>query len=269
MQRCASHLVEGSGVADPIQISTSKPLFQQVAVVTGASRGIGRSIAIALAKAGAHVLVNYRASSDMADETVRECLKYGVRAIAVQADVSRKEEVARLFEACTETLGDPHILVNNAGIGHYGLLSDLSDEEWHRILAVNLTSAFLCIRAALPGMLKRKYGRIINISSIWGIVGGSCETAYSAAKGGLIALTKALAKELGPSGITVNAIAPGAIATDMLGPLTPDEQKALVERTPVGRLGVPDDVSRVALFLALPANSFLTGEVISPHGGLL
>jgi 3-oxoacyl-[acyl-carrier protein] reductase len=248
--------------------STTRPLFGQVAIVTGASRGIGRSIAVALARAGAHVVVNYRSSKDAAEEVVREIRTLGSRAIAVQADVTVPADVDRLIMASTE-LGVPRILVNNAGIASSRLLMETSLEEWESLIKSNLTAPFLCAKAVLPHMIREGYGRIINISSIWGIAGGSFEVAYSASKGGLIAFTKALAKEVGKAGITVNAVAPGAIETDMLRNLSDDELDALKQETPVGRLGRPEDVSHAVLFLASPSASYVTGQVISPNGGLV
>jgi 3-oxoacyl-[acyl-carrier protein] reductase len=248
--------------------STTRPLFGQVAIVTGASRGIGRSIAIALARAGAHVVVNYRSSRDAAEEVVREIRALGSRAIAVRADVTVPADVEALVMASTE-LGVPHILVNNAGVASSRLLLDTTLEEWESLIQSNLTAPFLCAKAVLPHMIREGYGRIINISSIWGISGGSFEVAYSASKGGLIAFTKALAKEVGRSGITVNAVAPGAIETDMLRHLSLDELDQLKEETPVGRLGNPEDVAHAVLFLASPSASYVTGQVISPNGGLV
>lgn len=247
--------------------STTRPLYGQTAIVTGASRGIGRAIAIALGRAGAHVVVNYLKSQAAAAEVVETVLNLGSKAIAVQADVSNPEEVETLVTAAT-SFGAPQILVNNAGISQSRLLLDTSLAEWDRMLKSNLTAPFLCTKAVLPYMLRSGYGRIVNISSIWGISGGSFEVAYSASKGGIIAFTKALAKEIGPSGITVNAVAPGAIETDMLQGLSQEEVLQLQARTPVGRLGHPDDVANAVVFLVSPRTSYITGQVISPNGGL-
>jgi 3-oxoacyl-[acyl-carrier protein] reductase len=161
----------------------------------------------------------------------------------------------------------PNILVNNAGVSHFGLLSDMSEEEWDQVMNVNLKGAFLCTKAFMPAMITAKYGRIINISSVWGISGASCEAAYSASKGGLNALTKALAKELAPSGVTVNAVAPGAVETDMLATFNKDEIAALQEEIPAGRLAQPDEIASLVYFLALPESGYITGQVISPNGG--
>jgi 3-oxoacyl-[acyl-carrier protein] reductase len=255
-------------MSNPFPSSTTRPLFAQVAIVTGASRGIGRAIAVSLARAGAYVVVNYIQSKSAAEKVVAEIREAGSKAIAVQADVTDPQDVSRLIMSATE-LGIPRILVNNAGIASARLLLDTGLDEWERLLKSNLTAPFLCTKAVLPYMLRENYGRIINISSIWGISGGSFEVAYSASKGGIIAFTKALAKEVARSGITVNAVAPGAIETEMLQTLSTDQLQAIQEETPVGRLGHPDDVSHAVLFLASPSASYMTGQVISPNGGLV
>jgi 3-oxoacyl-[acyl-carrier protein] reductase len=247
----------------------NRPLLGQHAIVTGASRGIGAAIAVSLARAGANVIVNYRNSPELAEGVVAQCRSFGVKALAIGADVTNAEQVAYLIEASCVNFGSPHILVNNAGISITKLLLDTEEDEWDALMTSNLKAPFLCSKAVLPHMVHHQYGRIINMSSIWGIAGGSCEVAYSASKGGLIAFTKALAKEMGPSGITVNAVAPGAIQTEMLQHLNEEDLTLLVEETPVGRIGMPEDIASVATFLALPASSFITGQVISPNGGLV
>ncbi|HEU4965741.1 MAG TPA: 3-oxoacyl-ACP reductase FabG [Bacilli bacterium] len=249
--------------------STPRPLADRNALVTGASRGIGRAIALGLAQAGANVIVNYRASAEAAEEVTTACRAYGVQALAVQADVTQAKEVARLVEVASVNFGTPHILVNNAGLALTGLLLDTLEEEWDLLMNANLKAPFLCSKAVLPQMIRNGFGRIINISSIWGIAGGSCEVAYSASKGGLLSFTKALAKEIGPSGITVNAVAPGAVQTDMIAHLSPEDLALLAEETPLGRLGTPEEIAAVVTFLASPAASFITGQVLSPNGGLV
>jgi 3-oxoacyl-[acyl-carrier protein] reductase len=244
-----------------------RPLANQHAIVTGASRGIGAAIAWGLASAGANVVINYRQNALMAESVAAQCRQHGVQAICVQADVSQSAEVARLVEIAAVNFGPPAILVNNAGVAHTGLLLDMTEQEWDALMSANLKSPFLCTKAVLPHMIAQRYGRIINLSSMWGLAGGSFEVAYSASKGGVIALTKALAKEMGPSGITVNAVAPGAIQTDMLGHLSPEDLQMLAEETPVGRLGTAEDVANAVTFLALPSSSFLTGQILSPNGG--
>lgn len=246
-----------------------QPLRGAHAIVTGASRGIGRAIAIALAEAGANVVVNYNQAALAAEETVEACRRYDVKSIAVRADLSDPDQAAHLIEATCVNFGSPQILVNNAGISRTGLLLDTTVEEWDEMMNANLRAPFLCAKAVLPHMVQKQYGRIINLSSIWGITGGSCEVAYSASKGGIISFTKALAKEVGPSGITVNCVAPGAVMTDMLSHLSQEDLERIAEETPVGRIGTPQDVASLVRFLALPASSFITGQVVSPNGGLV
>ncbi|ARU62272.1 3-oxoacyl-ACP reductase [Tumebacillus avium] len=246
-----------------------QPLRGANAIVTGASRGIGRAIAIALAAAGANVIVNYNRSVQAAEETVEACRRYDVKSLAVRADLSDPDQAAHLIEATCVNFGSPQILVNNAGISRTGLLLDTTVDEWDEMMNANLRGPFLCAKAVLPHMVQKQYGRIINLSSIWGITGGSCEVAYSASKGGIISFTKALAKEVGPSGITVNCVAPGAVMTDMLAHLSAEDLERIAEETPVGRIGTPQDVAGLVRFLALPSSSFITGQVVSPNGGLV
>jgi len=243
-------------------------LAGKTAVVTGAARGIGRAIALELARRGASVVVNYRTRQEAAEEVVRLAKELGADAVAVQADVSDDAAARALVAAGVQRWGKVDILVNNAGIAHYGLLLDTTVEQWDLLMGVHLRGAFNCTRAALPGMIRRGYGRVINIASVWGQVGAANEVAYSTAKAGLIGFTKALAKEVGRGGITVNAVAPGVIETDMLNGLTPDEKAALAEATPVGRLGSPEDVAGIVAYLASPAGGYVTGQVIGADGGM-
>lgn len=228
------------------------------ALITGASRGIGEATARRLAKAGFNVYIGYDKSRERAEALAAEL---GGR--AVRADVSDPSQVTELYDV----IGAVDVLVCNAGISHYGLFSELSYAEWRRIFAVNVDGAFNCIQAALPHMLAKKSGSIITISSAWGVHGASMEAAYSASKAALIGLTKALAKELGPSGIRVNSIAPGVIETDMLSDFSAADKAALIDQTPLCRLGSPDDVARLALFLASDSSDFITGQVIGSDGG--
>ncbi|ACX51451.1 short-chain dehydrogenase/reductase SDR [Ammonifex degensii KC4] len=240
----------------------------KVALVTGASRGIGAAVALALAQSGAAVAVNFCRSAAQAEEVARRCREWGVKAQAFRADVTDPEEVRRLFAAVSAELGPVSILVNNAGMGLRRLLVDTSDEEWEKLLRVNLSGPFYCCREALPFMIRQRWGRIINIASVWGITGASCEAAYAATKGGLIALTKSLAREVGSAGITVNALAPGPIETDLLREeLAPEELAALAEAIPSGRLGRPEEVAAACVFLASPAAAFINGQVLGLDGG--
>ena len=193
----------------------------------------------------------------------------GCAVIPVQGDVSDPEQVERMVQTVQQQFGHIDVLVCNAGIAQQGLLTDFSPADWRRMMAVNLDGAFYCCRSVLPGMIRRQSGCIITTSSIWGIAGASCEVPYSAAKAGIIGLTKALAKEVGPSGIRVNCVAPGVIDTEMNGNLTPEVMEQLREETPLGMIGTPKQVADLALYLAGEGASFLTGQVISPNGGFL
>lgn len=241
----------------------------KVALVTGASRGIGRATAEAFARAGYQVAVNYCRSKEQIEQFSAQMEREGCAVIPVQADVSDPEQVERMVQAVQQQFGHIDVLVCNAGIARQGLLTDFSPADWRQMMAVNLDGTFYCCRAVLPGMIRRQSGCIITTSSIWGITGASCEVPYSAAKAGIIGLTRALAKEVGPSGIRVNCIAPGVIDTEMNGNLTPEVMAQLREETPLGTIGTPKQVADLALYLAGEGASFLTGQVISPNGGFL
>ena len=228
-------------------------------LVTGGSRGIGAAAVRAFAAAGYDVTFLYLRSTAAAEALASE-----TGATALRLDVGDGEAVANALAGARFD-----ILVNNAGVSSFSLLTDLSDAEWRRTMAVDLDGAFYCAKAVLPGMISRKWGRIINVSSMWGLVGSSCEVHYSAAKAGLIGFTKALAKEEGPSGITVNCVAPGVINTEMNAALTPETVASLVEETPAGRLGTPEEVAKLILFLASEDAAFITGQVICQSGGLV
>ena len=234
--------------------------MNKTVLITGASRGIGAAAARLFAKEDYHVIINYRKSKAEAEKLAAE-----TGAEIFCADVRDRSQVDAMFSAC----GGVDILINNAGISRFGLFSDLTSAEWHEMLDTTLTGAYHCIQAALPHMIHQKDGRILNISSIWGITGASCETAYSTAKAGLIGMTRALAKELGPSGIRVNCVAPGVIDTDMNAHLTKETLASLQEETPLGTIGTPEDVARLLLFLAGRGGDFITGQVISPNGGFV
>ena len=239
------------------------------AVVTGASRGIGAAIAKALARDGYAVAVNYRQDQKGALATVEEIRDAGGTAGVFQADVSDEGQVAALFDKANRELGSVQVLVCNAGQALQKLVTDISGEEWDRLFAVNVKGVFACCKAALPQMIRRQSGRIITVSSIWGVTGASMEAAYSASKAAVIGFTKALAQEVGPSGITVNCIAPGVIATHMNAGHSPETMKALADETPLGRIGSPEDVAAAAAFLASDKAGFITGQVLGVDGGIL
>ena len=241
----------------------------KVALVTGASRGIGRATAEAFARAGYQVAANYCRSKEQIEQFSAQMEREGCAVIPVQADVSDPEQVKRMVQTVQRQFGHIDVLVCNAGIARQGLLTDFSPADWRQMMAVNLDGTFYCCRSVLPGMIRRQSGCIITTSSIWGIAGASCEVPYSAAKAGIIGLTRALAKEVGPSGIRVNCIAPGVIDTEMNGNLTPEVMAQLREETPLGTIGTPKQVADLALYLAGEGASCLTGQVISPNGGFL
>jgi 3-oxoacyl-[acyl-carrier protein] reductase len=242
-------------------MSTTSKLQNRVALVTGASRGIGRAIAIALASAGADVAVNYRKEQAAADEVCAEIRGLGRRAIPLQADVSLAPEVERLVSALESDLGPVEILVNNAGISQLKPFAELDETDWDEILRVNLKSAFLMTRRVLPGMRSRRWGRILNLSSIAAQTGGVIGPHYAASKAGLIGLTHSYAALLAKEGITANAIAPALILTDMIT----SNPNASTERIPVGFFGSSDEIGRVAVLLA--ESDFITGQTISVNGG--
>ncbi|AFY55930.1 3-oxoacyl-(acyl-carrier-protein) reductase [Rivularia sp. PCC 7116] len=242
-------------------------LREQVAVVTGASRGIGRAIAQELAKLGASVVVNYASSSKAADELVAEITAAGGSAIALQADVSSSEEVDKLINTVLEKFKKIDILVNNAGITRDTLLLRMKPEDWQAVINLNLTGVFLCTRAVSKGMLKKRSGRIINIASVAGQMGNPGQANYSAAKAGVIGLTKTLAKEFASRGITVNAVSPGFIETDMTSELKSEE---ILKAIPLGRYGKPEEIAGMVRFLAADtAAAYITGQVFNVDGGMV
>lgn len=244
-----------------------KALADTSVLITGASRGIGAAIAHRFASVGMKVIIHYLNSHEAANEVARTCLAYGGEAITIRADLRSAEQIDRMKSKLDELGFTPDILVNNAGTAYYGLFTDVTEEEWDDCMNMNLKGMFLCTQRFAPHMISQKYGRIINVSSVWGITGASCEVMYSTAKGGVNAFTKSLAKELAPSGVTVNAVAPGAVDTDMMKHLDTSERSALEEDIPAGRLGTPDEIASLVYFLALPESSYITGQVISPNGG--
>lgn len=236
-------------------------------VITGASRGIGAAAARRFSAAGYAVALNYCRSEEAARRLAAELMEKGGCVLPVKADVSRREEVEALFAVVERELGMPEVLVNNAGVAQTGLLTECTDAMWETVRGVALDGTFYCCRRVLPGMLRRRHGVILNVSSVWGVTGASCEAAYSAAKAGIIGLTKALAKEVGPSGVRVNAVTPGLIDTDMNRSLTAADTVTLCEEIPLGRMGTPDEVAQVLLFLAGDRASYLTGQVLGIDGG--
>ena len=234
---------------------------KKTVLVTGSSRGIGRACALTFARAGYHILLNCRASLGLLEETEQEILSLGGTCTKLPADVSNPDAVREMFLAIAAQQAEPDVLVNNAGAAYFGLLTDMSDEDWDHIIGTDLSSVFYCCRAAIPHMVSQKQGKIINISSMWGTSGASCEAAYSAAKAGVHGLTKALAKELAPSNIQVNAVACGAIDTEMNARLSTEERRALEEEIPSGRFGTTQEIADLVLSLA-QSPSYLTGQVI-------
>ncbi|MCI8651423.1 MAG: 3-oxoacyl-ACP reductase FabG [Oscillospiraceae bacterium] len=236
----------------------------KVALITGASRGIGAAVARRLRADGCRVILGYERSRERAEALAEE-----LDGLAVQADVSDPGQVQAMVDTVLEKFCQLDILVCCAGVAWQGLSQDMGDEEYRRVMGVNLDGSFYCCRAVLPQMIRQKEGKIITISSMWGQVGGACETAYSAAKAGVIGLTKALSKEVAPSGITVNCVAPGVIDTDMVQSLGAQTLNDLAEETPLGRLGTAEDVAGCVSFLCSGAGDFLTGQVLAPNGGLV
>ncbi len=244
-------------------------LSNQIALVTGGGRGIGQAIATTLAAAGATVVINYRGNAEAATATVETITAQGGQAQAIQADVSVPADVERLFTALLAQYGQLDILVNNAGITRDMLLLRMSDEDFDAVLHTNLRGVFLCTRAALRTMTRRRSGRIINIASVVGIMGNAGQANYAAAKAGILGFTRATAREIGSRNITVNAIAPGYIETEMTATIRPEARQALLASIPLGRLGTPADVAALACFLASPAASYITGQTFVVDGGLV
>ena len=237
-------------------------------LITGSSRGIGRMCALAFAEHDWHVFINCRNSLDQLKETERMILASGGICTMLPGDVGSPDDVRTMFDKISTLCGGLEVLVNNAGRAYFGLLSDMTDEDWRAVIDTDLSSAFYCCRAAIPYMVSRKSGKIINISSMWGVSGASCEAAYSASKAGLNGLTKALAKELAPSNIQVNALACGVIDTAMNARLSPEEARDLTDEIPAGRFGTPEETARLVLMLA-DAPSYMTGQIIGIDGGFL
>ena len=239
-------------------------------LITGASRGIGAACARRFARDGWRVAVHYYKSEPEALALAEELRAMGAEAVPVRGDLSDPAQAARAVEMAQAALGHLDALVCSAGVAlPVQLLTDTTDDQWRRVMGTDLDGVFFTLRAAIPGMVSRKRGAIVTVSSMWGVTGGSCEAPYSAAKAGVIGLTKALAKELGPSGIRVNCVAPGAIETDMTAFLTPEDRAALAGETPLGRMGAPEEVAEAVRFLAGEEARFITGQVLRVDGGMV
>lgn len=241
---------------------------EQVAIVTGSSRGIGKAIVLQLARDGFKVVINFRQNQTEADQVLAAVQSAGGEGIVVGADVSKSEEAQHLIDAALQAYGRVDVLVNNAGINKDQLMVRISDEEWQQLIHTNLDSAFYCSRAALRPMMKKRYGRIINISSVVGISGNPGQTHYAAAKSGLLGFTFSLAQEYGNRGITANVVAPGFIQSDMTAALSPEQSAKIQAGIAVGRLGTPEDVAALVAFLASPQAGYISGQVIKVDGGM-
>ena len=241
---------------------------KQVAVVTGAGRGIGRAICIELARRGFHVVVNYGHQKEAAEEVVQKCRQFGVQAVAVKADMSRKADCDFLMEEALKLTGKVQVWVNNAGITRDNLLLRMSEEEFQKVIDLNLTGAFYGMKAAVSVMIRQRYGRIVTISSIAGVRGNAGQVNYSASKAGVIGMTKSLAKEVASRNITVNAIAPGMIATEMVEAIPDKTREEMVKSIPMRRMGEPKDVANAVAFLAGEDAGYITGQVLCVDGGM-
>ncbi|HZG57343.1 elongation factor P 5-aminopentanone reductase [Paenibacillus sp.] len=247
----------------------NKSIRDTTVLVTGGSRGIGAAIAERFATVGMKVAIHYLEQHESANDTARRCLRHGAQVLTATADLRSRDQIERMQEKLHKHGMVPDILVNNAGISHYGMLSDVTEDDWDRVMDINLKGMFLTTQTFMPHMVSQKYGRIINVSSVWGIAGASCEVVYSTAKGGMNAFTKALAKELAPSGITVNAVAPGPVETSMMNEFDAAEKEAIAGEIPAGRFALPEEIASLVYFLALPESGYINGQIISPNGGWL
>ena len=244
-------------------------LDHKVVLVTGGSRGLGRAVALACAREGANVIINYAGNAKAAQEVVEKITEMGRRALAVQADVSKAEDAERLVQEALDDFGRIDVLVNNAGITRDNLIMRMKEEDWDAVLATNLKGVFLCTKAVTKGMMKQRSGRIINMTSVVGVMGNAGQANYAAAKAGVIGLTKATAKELASRGITVNAIAPGFINSEMTEVLPENVKEAMVKVIPLGKMGEAEDVAEATVFLASDSARYITGQVLHVDGGMV
>jgi 3-oxoacyl-[acyl-carrier protein] reductase len=245
----------------------SKPLQEHTVLITGGSRGIGSAIALEMASFKMKIILHYFRSTEAAQDVADLCIELGAQVHTIYADLSKLSDIHMLKKQLDELQLYPDIVINNAGVSHYNLISEVSEEAWDHVMAVNLKAAFFVSQQFSSHMIQQKYGKIINISSIWGITGASCEVLYSASKGGIIALTKALAKELAPSQIMVNAIAPGVVETEMIHAFTNEDLDMLKTEIPLGRFATTLEIAKIVRFLTLPDTNYITGQIISPNGG--
>nr|WP_313530214.1 SDR family oxidoreductase [Anaerotignum sp.] len=243
-------------------------LMGKTVFITGSSRGIGQAIAFAFGKAGCNIVLNASKSKEALSATEENLSQANIPVLALLGDVSDYDTCKRMFQTINETFGSVDILVNNAGISHIGLFTDMSPQQWQRLMAVNLNSVFNCTHLAVPSMVRNKAGSIINISSMWGEMGASCEAVYSASKGAINSFTKSMAKELGPSSIRVNSIACGVIETQMNACFDQEDRNTLIDEIPLMRFGTTEEVANLALFLADDNASYLTGQIITLDGGM-
>jgi len=243
--------------------------MEKTIVITGASRGIGKAIAIELAGKDTNIVINCVNNVDKLNEVKSIIEEKGSVCETFIGDMGNYSDVQKMFDMCLQRFGQVDVLINNAGISVVGLFQDMGENEWHRICNTNIDSVFNCCHFAVKDMMKRHCGKIINISSVWGLYGASCEVAYSATKGAVNSFTKALAKELGPSGICVNCVAPGVIETEMNSHLTKEDFDCLCEETPLERLGKAEEVAKTVRFLASENADFITGQVVNVDGGMV
>lgn len=244
-------------------------LNNKVALITGGSRGIGKAIALELAKNGVNIAINYNSNEARAKEVIEEAKSYGVKAIAIKANVAIGEDVEQMIKQVEEELETIDILVNNAGVTRDNLLIRMKEEDWDEVMDTNLKGTFLCTKAIARSMMKKRYGKIINIASVVGVMGNAGQGNYSASKAGVIGFTKSMAKELASRGIRVNAIAPGFIQTDMTDVLSEDVKEAMLKAIPLNSLGDPKDIANLVVFLSSESSDYITGQVINVDGGMV